>query len=272
MADDNKWKKIIFIVVIILVILMLLIFFFIGFSGLAQFFKILLIGLMILGIIFLLLYVFYLLFIKKSFKDIPATYRKKLKNTAKLMRSEMLGTLFLSGDDKHNRIELGKYRYLRINLPRQENVIKTDKEGNEIIDPLTKKEITKDITHDVPVDVFIVQKTKITDKFFNDPIFIICKPEDHDFSAIFNDVTLKGFNLVPLDSQFHTLNHRSLDIDLTKGIATNYTREVIYEIFAELDKMVKQAINLDSRFEKEKQRQTEFEIPQLGAFGQGGQR
>jgi len=265
--SGNKWKKVIILVVVILIVLMILIAFIVGVKSLLSFFKGLLIALMIVGLVFIVLYVFYLIFIKKEFKDIPATYRKKLHTTAKIMKREMLGDLYLSGDEKHNRITLGKYKYLRIHLPKQE---KTEKivDKKPVLDAITKQPIMDEKTNAVPVDVFIVEKDGVFSSLFSNPLFIICKPEDHDYSAIFNDVTLKGFNLVPLDSQFHTLNHRSLDTDITKGVTTNYMREVVYEIFADLDKMVKQAMNLDSKFQKEKERQMEFEIPSMNPFGQ----
>ena len=44
-------------------------------------------------------------------------------------------------------------------------------------------------------------------------------------------------------------------------------KEVVYEIFADLDMLVKNAIELDSKHEKDKQRQMEFDIPRIG----GGQ-
>lgn len=270
---DDKWKRIIVIVVAIFFLIIVLITFFIGISGLRQFF-VWLIGIVLaLGIIFGLLYVFYLIFIKKSFKDIPATYRKKLLTTAKMMKNEMLGTLYLSGDAKHNRIKLGRYYHMRMTLPKQTRDIIL--EGNKA------KPATEDVSNDpnkigvtlpVPVDAFFIIKKGIMDTLFGNPVVILVKPQDHDYSSIFNDVTIKGFNLVPLDSQFYTINSRDLDVDIIRGVATNYIREVVYEIFRDLDKLVKQAMNLDQQFQKDKQRGLEFEIPQLPQMGgQSGQ-
>ena len=104
-------------------------------------------------------------------------------------------------------------------------------------------------------------------KMFEDPKVILTKPQDHNYSSIFNDVTLNGFNLVPLDNQFYTLDHRNLDTDLTKGITTNYMKEVVYEIFSDLDRLVKQAIDLDASHQKDKERQLEFDVPRIGGGG-----
>ncbi len=99
-------------------------------------------------------------------------------------------------------------------------------------------------------------------------IFVFVRPEDHNHTSIFNDVTIYGFNLVPLDSQFYTIDKRNLDVDIIKGVATSYIRETVYEIFKDLDRLVKQAMNLDQQFQKEKQKGLEFEIPQMPQIGQ----
>jgi hypothetical protein len=74
-------------------------------------------------------------------------------------------------------------------------------------------------------------------------------------------VTITGFNLVPLDSQFFTIDRRNLDLDMIRGLALNYIREVVYEVFKDLDRMVKQAMNLDAQFQKDKEKAREFELP-----------
>lgn len=261
MAEDKggKWKKIIFVIIAVVLVIAILITFFVGISGLGQFFKWLIGIILVLGILFGLLYAFWLIFIKKDYKDIPATYKKKLIQTAKMMKNEMLGDLYLSGDTKHNRIKLGKYAYMRITLPKQ--TVEVEKmETDDPFKPTEEKE--NQYTESVPVDCFVIIKKGIMDTLFGDPIFVLCKPEDHNHSSIFNDVTIYGFNLVPLDSQFYTIDKRNLDVDIIKGMATNYIREVVYEIFRDLDKLVKQAMNLDHQFQKDKQRGMEFEIPQ----------
>lgn len=268
MAEDrgSKWGKVIIIVLIILVVIVVLITLFVGLRGLKQFFT-WLIGIILgLCILFGLMYVFYLVFIAKTYKDIPATYKKKLVQTAKLMKNEMLGDLYLSGDEKHNRIKLGKFRYLRIELPKQTVEEKENKPTPENPNPL-KKTIEIEYTKPVQVDCFMIIKKGIMDILFSNPIFVLVKPDDHNYSSIFNDVTISGFNLVPLDSQFYTIDKRNLDVDIIKGMATNYIREVVYEIFRDLDKLVKQAMNLDQQFQKDKQKNLEFEIPQLGNLG-----
>jgi len=267
--SGSKWKKVVIIISIVLIILMLLIFFFVGFDSLRKFFTWLIVGIMILMIIFGLLYVFYSVFIKKEYKDIPASYRKKLQATSKIMKQEMLGSLFLSGDTKHNRINMGKYRYLRIMLPRQVKSLQLDKNQKPVLDKFNQP-IYEEQTHGVDVDCFIVMEKGFIAGLFSDPKLILVKPEDHDYSSIFNDVTVRGFNLVPLDSQFFTVDHRNLDVDLSKGVASNYMKEAMYEILSELDRLVKQSMNLDTDFQKQKEKSLEFDIPQINS-GQGGQ-
>jgi len=262
MAEDRggKWSKIIFIILGVLLVIIVLITLIVGLRGLKQFFTWLIGIILVLGILFGLAYVFWLLFIQKSYRDIPATYRKKLMQTAKMMKNEMLGDLYLSGDDKHNRIKLGKFRYLRITLPRQlkktQKVIATKENPMPI-----EKEETIETTKPVKVDCFLIIKKGIYETLFGNPIFVLVKPTDHNYSSIFNDVTINGFNLVPIDSQFYTIDKRNLDIDIIRGMSTNYIREVVYEIFRDLDKLVKQAMNLDQQFQKEKAKNLEFEIP-----------
>lgn len=264
-----KWSKIIIIGVVILFAIAILILWIVGVKGLRQFFMWMFRIVFVLGILFLLAYLFWLIFLKKEYKDIPATYRKKLMMTARLMKNQMLGDLYLSGDEKHNRIKLGKFAYMRIVLPKQHTQIV------ESVPPEQahlKKPKTVELTEPVPVDCFVLIKEKVMDKLFGQPVFILVKPQDHNYSSIFNDVIINGFNLVPLDSQFFTIDRRNLDVDIIKGMATNYIREVVYEIFRDLDRLVKQAMNLDQQFQKDKQKGLEFEIPRIGGMGGGEQR
>ena len=270
--EGSKWKKITIIGVGVAVLLMFLVFLFVGFSGVLQFFKFLLYGSIIIGLIFGLFYIFYVVFIKKEYKDIPANFKKKLRATSLIMKNDMLGDLYLSGDTHHNRIKLGKYRYLRLNLPKQNRKMEKGEDGKPVLDEY-KQPVYSEETQGVPIDCFIIQNNKnILDSLFSEPQFILVKPEDHNYSAIFNDVTINGFNLVPLDSQFFTIDHRNLDVDLAKGMTTNYMKEVVYEIFADLDKLVKLSMNLDADHEKEKSKNNEFQIPQFPFGGQPPQK
>jgi len=252
MADS--WKKITIIAVIIFSVLIILIGLLLGMKSLGQFFKFIIIGLLIITILGGVIYIVWILFFKKTYKDIPYQFKQKLHSVTKVMQNDMLGNLLLSGDTKHNRILLGKYFYLRINLPK----IITEK-GEDNVNPESKSEA-------IPVDCFIVQRKGFLNKMFSDPIFVLVKPEDHNYSSIFNDVTINGFNLVPLDSQFFTIDRRNLDLDMVKGMALNYIRECVYDIFTSLDQLVKQAMNLDQQFQKDKEKAREFEIPQMSGF------
>lgn len=264
MAISDNWRKIIIGAVIVFAILIILIGLMVGMQGLKQFFQFIIIGLLVIAILFGIAYVFYILFIQVTFKDIPAQFKKKLHSVTKVMKNELLGTLFLSGDTKHNRIALGKYFYMRINLPK---IVKSKNEslGSDSI-------IEQSSSEAVPIDCFIVSKKGFINKLFNEPFFVLVKPQDHDYSSIFNDVTIKGFNLVPLDAQFFTIDRRNLDLDMVKGMSLNYIREVVFSIFADLDKLVKQAMNLDQQFQKEKERTREFEIPAVSNILQRGEK
>lgn len=275
--SGGKWKKIIFIVIGILVLIAILITLFVGLRSLKTFFVWVLGTILGIIILFGLAYAFWLIFFKKHFIDIPATYKKKLVQVSKMMKNEMLGDLYLSGDEKHNRIKIGKFAYLRMTLPRQEmKKIENKNKSDKPFDPnnpnkQNKQNQEEEVTRAVPVDAFIILKKGIIENLFGDPIVILVKPEDHNHTSIFNDVTIRGFNLVPIDSQFYTIDRRQLDIDIIKGMSTSYIREVVYEIFRDLDKLVKQAMNLDQQFQKDKQKGLEFEIPQLPQIGGGQQ-
>jgi hypothetical protein len=249
-------------VVVIIVLLAIIIGIFVGFQSLKKFLLYLFIAIFIIGIIFLLVYLFWLLFIKQEFKDIPAQWRKKLEIASKLAPNQMLGKLYLSGDEKHNRLCYGNYLYLRVYMPKIIKQPDIDKKGKQKMDEWDRP-IMKESTEDLPIDVFIVLQRGFFKKLFNDPVFVLCYPSDHDFSTIFNDVVIKGFNIVPLDNYFYTIDKHNLDVDLTKALATNYYKEAVFEQFRDLDKMIKGAINLDSRFQKEKDKSSEFEIPQI---------
>ncbi len=257
MSLAENWKKIVVGAVIVFTLLILGIGFLVGLKGLKDFFTFVIIGMLVICILFGIGYVIYLIFIQKNYKDIPAQFRKKLFSVTKVMDNNVLGRLFLSGDSKHNRISLGKYFYLRINLPKiiQDNV----KDVKDATD-----------TDIIQIDCFIIQKEGFINKLFSEPFFILVRPEDHDYSRIFNDVTINGFNLVPLDSEFFTINTRNLDLDLVKGLSLNYIKECVFDVFKDLDRLVKQSINLDQNFQKDKEKSREFEIPQISNFGKGG--
>jgi hypothetical protein len=237
------------------------------FASLKKFFLYLFIALMIVAVFFALFYVFWLLFIKVDFKDIPAQWRKKLEISAKLAPNEMLGRFFLSGDEKHNRLNYGKYMNLRITIPKliKEPVMEKAEKGKEPIQKVDErnKPVFKEFTEELPIDCFIIEKKGFFAKLFGDPIFILCFPQDHDFSSIFNDVVVRGFNIVPLDNYFYTIDKHNMDIDMHKAIEGNYIKEALVEQYRDLDKLVKGAINLDSKFTKEKDARSEFELPQL---------
>ena len=263
MSEDKsggKWSKVIIIAVIIIIVIGVLIGLLVGLQSLKTFFIWFLAIILVACIGFGLIYLFWLIFIKKEYKDIPANYKKKLIQTALLMKNDMLGDLYLSGDVKHNRIKLGRFRYMRIMLPKAVTQVKELTSASEGFNPLKKtKEILK--TQPVPIDCFVIMKNTLMEKLFGNPIFILVKPQDHNFSSIFNDVTLNAFNLVPLDSQFFTIDKRNLDVDIIKSLSTNYIREVVYEIFRDLDRLVKQSINLDQQHLKNKEKGMEFQIP-----------
>lgn len=261
MEIAENWKKIVVIAIIAFSAILILIGLFLGLDGLAAFFKFIIIGLLVLSLLVGAGYIVYILFIKKSWKDIPAQYRKKLLATTKIMENDMLGDLYLSGDTKHNRIKLGKFFYLRIRLPKIYNV-----EVENQNDPNRKPEI-QTFTEDMPIEVFIIKRKGWLNKMFLEPIVVLCRPEDHDYSAIFNDVTLNSFNLVPLDSQFYTIDRRNLDVDVIKGMAMNYVRETVFEVLRDLEKLVKSSIALDQSFQKDKEKAREFEIPQIPGIG-----
>jgi hypothetical protein len=262
----QKWRNIILIILGILLLVGIVIFIFIGKASLKKFVTAFSVSVLVLGILFGLGYVFYLLFIKKDFIDIPAQYRKKLEQAVKIAPNDMLGDLYLSGDSKHNRLKYGKYQYLRINLPKVNKFQRIDKNNKLVVDdygdPIFDSETTA-----LPIDVFIVDRKGITNKLFNDPIFIMCYQEDHNFSSIFADVVINGFNIVPLDNYFYTIDKRNIDLDLNRAVTQNYFKEMINEVMRDLDKLTKAAMNLDPRFQKEKEKLTEFELPQVG----GGQ-
>lgn len=257
----NRYKKVFVVILIILVVLAISIGLMVGMKSLKTYFKWLIISLLIIAILFGLAYAFYLLFIKKEFKDIPATYRKKLVATAKLMQNNMLGELYLTGDSLHNNIKLGKYYYMKVPLPRVEKVKKTDTEGKAILNKYKNDFEYEEQTYPVDIDVFIVQRKSIIDKIFGEPLVILVKPEDHNYSAIFNNVYLAGFNLVPLDNNFYTIERRHLDIDISRGVNAQYLKEVVHEVMRNMDRMVKQAMGMDSNFQKDRARNQEFEIP-----------
>lgn len=264
MATDekaSKWKKAIFIIIGILVLLMIMIGLMVGLNSLRKFFIGLLVAILIISILSLLIYGFWLIFIKKEYVNIPANYRKQLIQTAKLMKNEMLGNLYLTGDSKHNKIKLGKFAYLRMQLPKQSTEFIETKEKGEFGVFSKPKEVNS--TTVVDIDCFIVFKDSIIEKLFGTPMFILTKPEDHDYSSIFSDVYLNGFNLLPISGEFYCLNNRNLDTDIIKGMNIMFQKEVVDEIFRSLDKLVKMSMNLDQEHQKAKEKNLQFDIPQI---------
>jgi hypothetical protein len=257
----------------ILIIIAIVVGFFVGVASLKKFILYVFIAFAIIAVLFCCAWLFYELFIKVHFKDIPAQWRNKLEKSAKASTNEMLGNLFVSGDEKHNRLNYGKYLYLRINMPKLNKIAITETIKGKEVQRMNEygEPLFKDTTEEMPIDCFIVEQKGFFNRLFNDPIFILVYPKDHDYSSIFNDVVLKGFNIVPLDNYFYTIDRHNLDIDIHKAVEMNYIKEAVVEQLRDLDKLVKGAINLDSKFYKDKEKATEFELPQLKKGDSGGQ-
>lgn len=273
--EGFKTTTILLIVGIVLAIIIGILFF-VGYNGILKFIFITLQILFVCGILFLLAYLFYHLFLKKQKFDVNYVNKQKLIKAGTLVKRPLLKDLYLSGDDGHSRALVGAISgYVRIQLVTR-NYIYRDKIDEKT--GLTVKElvtIPDDKGEQVPQytlekqeqDVFIVKQKGLA-SLFSDPLVIRVNPEDHD--DLVGDVTLNGFSLIPI-SEYWFLNSDHLDVrKIDYAILKEAQRTIAFVTMTDMKELVDKATGVDARHKKGIEQKSLVELPETRNVNQQG--
>jgi len=264
MTSENSKKKPIGIIVFALILIAIIVIVTV-FMGIRGFFKIiqtvLVIGFFI-GLIFLIAYLFYWLFIKKHRYDVTYVNKQKLIKAGKINAMKNLNDLYLSGDKGHTRVKIGKITgYCRIQILSKQHQYEKDKNGRMKLKTV-KRDGQMQAVYDLDKeeqDVFIIQKGGFISKMFGEPLVVRVNPEDHD--ELVGDVTLKGFSLIPI-SEYFFLNKDYLDVrKIDYAILKEAERGIMFENLRDMKEIVDKAIALDSRHKKDIEQKNLIDLP-----------
>ena len=263
MTEENRQKKPLTIIIIIgiIIILSVIVIFVFGISGIFKILGTIVAIALFLGLIFGLAYLFYHLFIKKHRFDVTYVNKQKLIEAGKINNQKgLLKDLYISGDEAHSRIRLGKIvGYCRIQILRR--IVKYDeKKQIQYKTPVRNKDPQIDYDMDKEEqDVFVVSKGGIA-SFFSDPLVIRVSPNDHD--SLIGDVTLKGFSIVP-HGEYWFLNKDHLDVTkIDFAILKEAERGIMFEMLRDTKSIVDKSMGLDSSHRKEIEKTNLVDIPE----------
>jgi len=250
--------------------------FFVGYNGILKFVFILLQILMVAGILFLLAYLFYHLFLKKHKYDVIYVNKQKLVKAGTLIKRPFLKDFYVSGDRGHSRGLVGTIAgYVRIQVLTRNYIYKEkvdDKTG------LTFKElvtIPNDRGEQIPQyelekqeqDVFIVKPKGLT-SLFSDPLVIRLSPDEHD--DLIGDVCAFGISLIPI-SEFWYLNSDHLDVrKIDFGILKEAERGVAFVTMTDMKELVDRATGINAQHKRNIEQKSLVELPETRQVGQTG--
>lgn len=275
-GDVNKGFKgtTILLIVGVIIAVMIFVFFFFGAGSIFKFFMVVLEILMFLGILFLLAYLFYYLFLKKQKFDVNYVNKKKIIDAGTRIKRPFLKNIYVSGDKGHSRALVGEIKgYVRIQTLMRNYIYK------EVTDPETglvsKEIVTKknERGDDIPVytldkqeqDVFVV-KTKGLKGMFEDEMVIRVNPEDHD--ELVGDVTLYGFSLIPI-SEYWFLNTDHLDVrKIDYAILKEAERTIAFVTMTDMKELIDRATGIDAVHKKKIEGKSLVELPEMQRMNQ----
>jgi len=226
-----------FLIVFTVIIMLLFIWIFVRPQGFIQFVSWVALFGFVFGIIGLAVYLFYYLFIKPQKVDITYVNKNKLVDAARTSKSPLVKDLYLSGDEEHSRIRLGK-----------------------IVGTTHIQVFTDDKGHKVDETVFVVQTASFPLSWFVSPLVIRVTPNYH--SQLIGDVVLKGFSLVK-HSEYYYLNHQHLNEFLIDyNVLQEAKRGVMFLMLGDLKDITDQAIGVNPRHNLSLEQNKMMKIPQ----------
>lgn len=224
---------------------------------------------MILSILFVVIYLFWYLFIRKPKFDITYVNKMKLVDAGgKSCPPTISGrTLYLSGDKGHSRVPFGIIiGYARIQiLTRMLSINKETKSPETRKNPRTGEIEPIYIIGKEEQDIFVVKHRAGFFGLFEEPSVVRVSPDDHD--ELIGDITLYGFSLLPI-SEYLFLNSDLLDVrKIDYAILKEAERGVMFESLRDMKEIVDKATGLDSYHIKDLEKKNMYEIPQMQNVG-----
>jgi hypothetical protein len=225
--------------------------------------------LMFLGVLFLLAYLFWYLFIKQQAYDVNYVNKMRLLKACTLVKRPLLKDLYLTGDKGHSRALVGTIvGYCRIKVLSKKYLFTEETDGE------TGKTIKKHLTikndrgedvkqfelETLEQDVFAV-KPKGALGMFSEPMVIRCSPSSHD--ELVGDVNLAGYSLIPI-SEYFFLNDDMLDTGkVSHSILWEAQETLAYKTMTEFKLILDRGIGLDAKHQKGIEAKSLVELPEV---------
>jgi hypothetical protein len=213
-------------------------------------------------------YLFWFLFLRKERFDVTYVNKKKLIEACKVNgKGQLLGDCYLSGDEGHSRVRLGKIAggVVRTQILKRTNIY--DDKGNIVMNPETQPGEPAEPKYNLESeeqDVICVKKGM---GIFSDPMVIRLSPKDH--SSNIGDITIRGFNILPY-SEYWFVNHDVLDVrKIDFAILKEAQRGIMFENLRDMKTIVDRSIGLDSGHVKEIEKKNLVEAPDSMMMSKG---
>jgi hypothetical protein len=269
--SDKKGKTYLIIVGIVLAVI-IAVFWIFGANGIWKGLLLFIEGIFLLGILFLLAYLFYFLFIKKHKFDVNYVNKQKIIEACNKIKRPLLKELYVSGDKGHSRAKVGKIQgYLRMQVLTRKYLYDEikDEQGRSIKKlRTTKNERDEDIAlyevEKFEQDIFTVKSPGVGG-LFSDPMVIRVNPEDH--TDLVGDVTLFGFSLIPI-SEYWFLNTDHLDVrKIDYAILKEAERTIAFVTLTDMKDLIDSATGIDAKHKKIIQSKSLVELPETRNVG-----
>jgi len=262
MTDENKNKKPMMFVIMgfILIVISIIVIFVFGVRGIFKIIGTIMVVALFCSLVFGIIYLFWWLFLKKHRYDVTYVNKQKLVLAGKINQQKgVLGDLYISGDEGHSRVQLGKIiGYVRIQILAK--LTKYNDDGSIKYKPEVEGE-PREADYDLDKeeqDVFIVSKGGLAG-FFGEPLVIRVNPDDHD--SLIGDITLKGFSIIP-HSEYWFLNKDHLDVrKIDFAILKEAERGIFFEGLRDMKTIIDKSIGLDSDHKKKIEEKNLVDIP-----------
>jgi len=268
MVAENRDKKGkgIFIITIILVLMFVLGFWLVGYQGVMQVVKWVLIFAIILAIIGGVFYFVWFFFFKKQKFDVTYVNKLKLLDACHKGNNGLLKDLYLSGDKGHSRFRWGKITgYCRISVLMKTFIYDLDDNGEptDVVkkvknDMTGRNEDAFSLTREEQ-DVFSVSHKGFPLNLFEEEDVVRVGIDQHD--DLLGNVILFSISLIPI-SEYWYINDDLLDVrKIDFAILKEAERSILFEQQRDFKEIVDKASGLDSGHQKRIEEKSMYEIP-----------
>lgn len=279
METENKNKKlmIILFIVALVVITLVLIWLFGGFKSIGKLVMYIILFCMFIAFIGFIAYIVYYIKFRESKIDITWLNKQKIIQSALMCKNKYLRDIFIQGDYQHSYIKLGRilgYTQIQcykgkkltkrmieeMNPDEQQRILRETASGDVRANSLGNLEFkdlksNKWIEIDLPEkeDIFLFKQGGWLAQLFQEYKVIRLSPDDH--TELIGDVGIKAISLIK-QSEYYYINKDYLDVKkIDYTLLQEAKRGITFLAFADMHDMVKTAMNLDSRFNKQMEQQ-----------------